>query len=526
MKRIFTLTTLSAMMALSASAVDASSVITEQPDGRAEEYDLHYSGFFVNLDKIDWVEDNVAQTEVVMNEAGEIYFKDLNPFIATGSYVRGDFDDEGNIVVQFPQTVLYDDDPDYGVSWIDYNIVYSSDIDEEMPVGVTDPEKNRLTFVVQADGSLIMAPLEEGYSFSGLMYAEGMEDGMWMAFSVTELTLSEQAQEPGLTPPEEAETKLYSFITLGYGASAGSEPDFGYRVKFATFGDDVYIGGLSYDLPDAWVLGHRDGNKITLANGQDMGTLSVYNAHLDFGKFDPRAQGGYSLLPADTECVFNISEDGNTISLDDPKMVLFINTLNNGEIKYLQKIEDAKFLYQPEPKGTPRNPCNLIYQERYTGENFDVLDFNLPLISTDGILLERENMYYRLFVDGEQLEILDVDFDSGIDMWDIPYDFDRYLIVSNRMNTSHELGIRIQGYDTLGVQSINVYDGEVYESEIVTIDITGAGVKGIDASEAEVEAVSYYDFSGRKVASPTGLTIKRSVMSDGSVRFSKEVVRN
>ena len=94
------------------------------------------------------------------------------------------------------------------------------------------------------------------------------------------------------------------------------------------------------------------------------------------------------------------------------------------------------------------------------------------------------------------------------------------------MNTSHGLGIRIQGYDTLGVQSINVYDGEVYESEIVTIDITGAGVKGIDASEAEVEAVSYYDFSGRKVASPTGLTIKRSVMSDGSVRFSKEVVRN
>ena len=522
MKRFFTSLLLTA--ALAASAQAPGTVIYDQPEGDAVDYDMHYSGFYLNRDQIDYVDDNVLTTTLVMGEDGYLYIKNIFAFMPTDTWVKAEVTDDNRVELQLPQTIYYENDEDYGESWLDLNIFYPESPEESIPEAVSDPTINRLVFNIADDGSLVLNPLGEGYSLSCI----SQPDNMWMAFSITDITYSEAA-EPGLvTPPQGMTGKKYSYITWGMGNKESDPKDFGYRMEFIFDGTDVYIGGMSLDMPDAWVKGRLEGEKIIIPGNQPMGNYGgIFDVFLQYCKADADALGGYSLLPSSTEYTFVIDDKAGTIKPGDPDVIIIINAPDDKHpIRFLQMLDDPELLYQPEPKGTPMPAWKMRWLERIKGENFDLLDFNLPMISTDGVLLDRKNMYYRLYMDGDHYEILDEDFDSGVDMWDIPYDFNRYLIVCNRMNTAHEMGIRVSGYDSLGIQSVNVYDGVEYESEIVTVYVDGSSSGIIEAAGPDVESEQLFDLNGRAVTGEAagGIFIRRSIMSDGSVRHSKVMI--
>ncbi|MDE6010384.1 MAG: hypothetical protein K2F87_02905 [Muribaculaceae bacterium] len=532
MKRIFTLFLLSLAMCLKAMATSdgPADIITEAPGGTETEFDMFYSGFFYGLEGLEDFEDQVLTTTIVTGDDGCYYFKDLFAFMPGGTWVKGESSTQGVVKIQFPQTIAGGTSDKYGASWQDMEVFYWSGSETEIPKPVADPDLNSITFVIQQDGTWIMDELPEGYSVGVQDYSSDYPEGMWMGFAITAVTYVPSNGTFGpIQPPADLEYKRYSFITPGMGTAKTDLVDFGYRVSIGFDGDDVYIGGLGLDIPSVWVKGRREGNRVILSNNQPMGVMGgVYNVMLQYAEKNPRATGGYALLPEDTEFVLIYDPETDTFTTEDPSIIVVINAGGLSTIKYLQMLEDLEFIYQPEAKGVPRNPWDMsLYLRTQTGGNFDTLDFNLPLISTDGVLLERENMYYRLFIDGEQIEILDVDFDSGVDMWDIPYDFDRYLIVCNRMNTAHEMGIRIDGYETIGIQSVNVWDGVEYAGDVVTIDVANIGVEDLPAdTSAEIIREEYYTLDGRRLAAPAkGIVIRRIVKSDGTVEVSKIMLR-
>ncbi|MDE7080780.1 MAG: hypothetical protein K2O78_03905 [Muribaculaceae bacterium] len=516
MKRFVT-TMLSGVALLMASA-QTTDVIFEQPEGLSDEYLMTYSGFYASME-LEYFNDMQATVTLVMDTEGKFYFSNIFPLMDFGTWVTGQMTYDNTVELQLPQTLYvqeaeYDDEDD---AWYDLQVF---EMDEDgMPWPVTDPDKNLLVFEWGDDGSLQLRPLPEGYSIG----INVQPADMWMGMSMTSIKYEDAPDSSLVTPPDGVTGKKYSYITYGMGNAAPDPKDFGYRVEFAFDGDDAYIGGLSLDLPSVWVKGQRDGNRIVMPSGQSMGQMSVMNVTLQYCKEDENALGGYSLLPDDTEFVWVYDEESDTYKAEDPSVIIIFNTATDGSIKFLQMVEDPELVYQPDTKGVPMSPWGLTYYERGRGENFDILDFNLPMLTVDGVLLPREQLSYRLYMDDEQIEVLAEDFDSGVDMWDVPYDFDRYLIVCNRMNTAHEVGFRVSGYESLGVQLVNTCDGEEYASDVVTYVVDDSGVHAVDAAEVTEETL--FDLNGmRSNAATGGIYVKRSVLSDGSVRYSKVAV--
>lgn len=117
----------------------------------------------------------------------------------------------------------------------------------------------------------------------------------------------------------------------------------------------------------------------------------------------------------------------------------------------------------------------------------------------------------------------------------MPYDFDNFYDIYKASIVDFQIGIYSEGFTTIGVQALYDYEGEATRSAIVTLNIetwevtvTEPGTTGMKEMENSLDVVKteYYDFNGLRVTRPEkGIYVKRSVLSDGSVKISKEYVR-
>lgn len=510
------------------SAEAPGTVITEAPEGMPMPCMITYSGFFLNMDHIEFMDNLIAPTEVVYAMDGSVYVKDLLPMIPTEAYIKGDYTEEGNIEFKFPQTILAESDPDYGDMWMDLTLVHSSDLQTEIPTPVA--ENNSIVFTVNfEDMSMVMNPLPEGTSLATVIYP----DDMWYGFSVTAISITPgNGDKEGVELPEGVESKPYSYIydnsfDSGGVVAPGGKPDYGYHVNVAFDKDDVYLGGIFYDAPDSWVKGRKEGNKLIIPGKQYLGTMSgIMDFYLMYAKWETAAHEKLVLLPLDTEFVFEYDETACTLKTVDKDVILLINA-SDEVVKALQMVEDPTYIYQPDASGAPMAPWGLEYDAK---SSYGIFDFNLPKVTDDGVLLFSENMYYNIYVDGELLTFYaDENPDFKVDTSDIPYYMDETSVVCEKSTTWHELIVPLVGIETVGVQCVNVWEGEKYPGTLMLLNIaTGevtTGVECIGASEGE-SSVTYYDLSGRKVAMPAeGIYITRRTYSDGTVKVAKEVVR-
>ncbi|MDE6680215.1 MAG: hypothetical protein K2J92_02555, partial [Muribaculaceae bacterium] len=91
---------------------------------------------------------------------------------------------------------------------------------------------------------------------------------------------------------------------------------------------------------------------------------------------------------------------------------------------------------------------------------------------------------------------------------------------------THFFYFSFTGYESIDIQTLYRDGEEVYYSDIVPV-IGGSGVESINAVEAAgVADVQWYDMTGMRVERPgNGLWLKRTVMTDGTVRTEKVVRR-
>lgn len=500
-------------------------VITEAPEGMTMSYTITYSGFYYGYDSIVYVEDYTAPSEVVFAYDGYVYIKNLFSMVTADTYFRGEYTETGDIEFKLPQTLYAESDPDYGDSWYDLTLVYSPNLEEEVPEPVT--ENNSITFAVNyEDYSMKMNPLPEGTSLS--LYMNGI---MWYGFSETAISLTLGGDDKGgVELPEGVESKPYSYIydssSFGF-PPLDEKPDFGYRVNVAFDGDDVYLGGVFVDAPDSWIKGRKEGNKLIFPGKQYIGTMyGVLDFYLMFAKWSLDSRDGLELLPEDTEFTLEYDEVAETLKTVDKDIIMLMNA-SDEEVYALQMVEDPIYVYQPDASGSPMAPWGLDYEQ---GKSYGRLDMNIPNVTEDGVLLYSDNMYYNIYLDGQlQTFYADENSDFKEDTSDIPYTMNETSIVRVKYASWHEMIISAVGFETIGVQSVNVWNGEKYYSPLTTLNInTGEITTGIETiSEPAGEAsVSYYDLSGRKVTNPAGgIYVVRKTYSDGTVKVAKEVVK-
>ena len=170
----------------------------------------------------------------------------------------------------------------------------------------------------------------------------------------------------------------------------------------------------------------------------------------------------------------------------------------------------------------PANPSVVDYQY-YPNYMFGYVSFEIPMLNTEGQILDTSRLYYNVYFDGELLE-LDPDEYPLLKkpITDIPYDFEDRAGGSGDIKiegSKHTLIIYREGLEEVGVQSFYLdANGDKYYSDLMTYSTSG--IDSIDADR--IAEVTYIDLAGNRVHNPSkGWYIRLIRLTDGSVLTSK-----
>lgn len=483
-------------------------VITEAA-GETVCYNKACGGFFNMWGNLYTYNEEALAAQIVYGEGNEVYFYDIISMEAMDAYVKGTI--EGNkITLPLPQTVYWVESEGYGLnlSVVNYTVNW-------MAGSVTasaDTETDSITFTVADDGSITMEDLGET-KMLGLVWND---DGKWLGDGDTFQVYNPFGTRMNAVP-ESVKLDTYAFM----------QGDFASPVDVAIDGDRLYIKGLAYDKPECVLIAEYADGEATISQNQ---LLGVYNSRFLISKcayenpdLDPEDEESPWFIFADEDAVFRMKVDvaDKVITCPEPEMYIVYNYSGIDYVDGLTAISDFTLKYQDSFDGTPRNPYGLMYNEEYlASRGYSSFFFRIPNVSTEGEMMLPENVYYRIFVDGDLAEFQadpDLYEYSGIpvgEVWtEIPFSFINYDEFYSWDLTLREVGIYAEGFDTLGVQTLNKCDGKTIVSDIITLDLETGEVSaetGVGAISADGDA-TYYDLSGRRIDNPAkGVYIVRS----------------
>lgn len=282
--------------------------------------------------------------------------------------------------------------------------------------------------------------------------------------------------------------------------------------QVAFVGNEVYVNGITEVLPEAWIKGTLDGDKVTFAANQYLGHYESSYGSLDLF-FNPEA-----------DVVFGY--DAEAGKLTAAEYVTFTGSYNYDEMS------DVVITKVPEVAAVPATPTvNQVEIATYS-----YMGATIPATSVDGEPLAASKLYYMILVEKakDQSEPFVLKAENYTpyeeDMTEIPYMFNdaenHYIQAYGDEHYVYLLtdAEEIDTWYRLGVKSIYYGGGEVNESEIAwyTIKEYPNSVTGISEIAAEDEGSVYYDAMGRRTNNQAkGLLLKQVRMADGSVKTVK-----
>ena len=482
-----------------APAKAAASDIIFEADGEAKSYNktftVNYMGFVM--------EDQSSAATIVFGADNTVYFADPLSLLPTGTYLKGT-QDGSKITVAYPQCI-YESEEEGAYNYTLLEPTEDMDPETGMPVANIQ-EPGTITYTIGEDGVITLDPLPENCALGVVV------DGpMYLGICESNIVFTPDTREI-VTPPADIETLTYSYKM---------NDNYGHTVQVGFDGNDVYFTNVSTDVPDLWFKGTiKEDGKIHIANLQFMGSyMGAYDIYTFLA--EPIEEYPYMKpAPADAEYTFDYDPETGKIYNGTPGLNLLINA-GNENIMFLCKISDNGFWRQTSYAGVPRDPYELVWAE---GTSFNTLDFYLPNVDVDGNLMLNENLFYNLFYDGEVVEINPEEFGSVDYFTNIPFDYNKNMIVRDRIDGAHEIGVKVWGLETIGLQLINICDGKEYRSEIVQLNFANGTITGVDniATTSPVVSTEYFDLSGRRISKPkNGFCIQRRHHADGSITTVK-----
>ncbi len=191
--------------------------------------------------------------------------------------------------------------------------------------------------------------------------------------------------------------------------------------------------------------------------------------------------------------------------------------------------------YQASAAGTPANPDNLNYSDRYFSYyGYYSFRFDIPVITENEVVLDTNCLYYRIFVDGDLIELTNEDYALGqyTSLIDVPFSFDNGGDIYAWGRNNREVGIYTDGVTTVGVQSVYKYDGLTTVSDVVTLNVrtgeisTTVGVDSVSDERNNVIKTEYFDINGMPITHPVkGIYIERQLLDNGEIKTVKKIER-
>lgn len=301
-----------------------------------------------------------------------------------------------------------------------------------------------------------------------------------------------------VTPPAGAEQMLYNF----QGHDTYTDKDKAFEVFVVIDNSDIYIKGLSEYLTEGWVKGTMADGVATFAAAY-MGTFEFWgDAYaLDFD--------GASFTMNDDASVLTAAE-GYTTSVEGEILDEFINVTLT---KALPEI------------ATPATPTITNFTEDNYGH---YLEMTIPTTDVDGNEIFASLLSYQILVDrGGEQSVYEFTTDAyeflEENMTVVPYNFTDYYDIDVAGKQVYIYGDDIDQWTAIGVKSIYTVGDKSRESRESEIFWYPLNTTAIDAiSTSNVAETTYYDLQGRKVdANATGLLIKQSRLSDGTIKVEK-----
>ena len=473
--------------------------IHECPEGEVRHYTRTGSAWTVanSMGLIAEASQDGLLMEVVFAADGKtVYLKDPVSQQRYDSYVQGTLSDDGKtITVPFGQVLAYY--PMYNLqilfghvqmSGYDVHLTGEAIMDQDVIYNVDDNGVIRL-----ASGGV--------YQPSGAIYSD---DYLWLGYGDFYSTYTPTSSAP-VVAPEGLATEPYRIEANGEGHTI--------QVGFAD--GEVYMQGISTTHPEGWVCGKMENGTVTFLP-QYIGNTSSSTIFFLPGNMLEAPDDGQqyienSLWEKTESITFTYDAEAKTFTSDG---TFFIATAATTPF-YLEAYVNPIISYYPDKAVRPQNPEFVSYAAPYLDQfgYFDV-KFHLYDTDTEGNPLDHEKLFYRIYLDEEQMLFYkdDYSFLPETTMEEINYDFTEGF---DFMGPGY-LSIYAHGVDKVGCQLVYYGGGKASLSDIVNYEIATKQVSVTPVEDPEsVSAITLnrpaaagiYDFFGRRSSKGQGLII-------------------
>nr|AKF17182.1 hypothetical protein [uncultured bacterium Csd4] len=441
--------------------------IIEQPEGTQVFYEKSGQAYYVYIFYVVNTSYTGAVGNVVFGANNEVYIKNIISQLNTGSWVKGTLNGS-TITVDFPFKAFEADGDEYFV------VPMTFDAEDQW---YYPAENTSITFNYDATTGAISTPQDSpqatGETIIGLVDA----DGSWTGYADWDIEMTKVTDEP-IVAPDNIETAQYSLMAPDYEGSLCS-------VGF--IGDDVYIQGLYPGLPDAWVKGTIQGDKVVFKSGQYLGPdeEAGYHEYLMSAtvqkEWDDYYQEYYDVYNlSDEDIVFDY--DAATKSLSNSST--FLINAGKEEAYYISAFTGAEIKPFVEVAATPATPeWYQIYEGGYAyysyGYGWGYLYFNIPSSDVDGNFIVTDKLSYAIWIKVNGVEkqlVLSPDDYINLDqaMTEIPFNFTENWDIEME-GSARYLYYYVLGPEAFGIQTIYRGGGEEHRSEIAWMNVQDLG---------------------------------------------------
>lgn len=323
-------------------------VIENQPEGELRLYQR--TGYVireVEKDSVggedEWPYELTTLTQdgtlsIVFGQEGKVYIQRPVSWSYYNGWVEGTLSADGKtITVPMGQYIAYAKSLEMAVQ------VAMFTYDTERNTYLYNSAVEAVTYTIHDDGSISLNGTDAHNILGTMNRAFGQQfqylDYEWLQDGDYESVYLPMSELP-LTPPEGLSTEPY-YLTTAINDGIEWEP-YSTTVQVGFDGDDMWLQGICKYLPEAWIKGTREGNTVTFANTQLLGSYEVL---LYFKAADYNPINGNT---TQQDMVLTIDDDGSTFYTYD---YAFITTDKN-ELSFLNYYQGLTLAKQADSTAT------------------------------------------------------------------------------------------------------------------------------------------------------------------------------
>ncbi len=489
-------------------------IIFDTPEGDLKWLDRKCDGFVTKAYDATHGEILGSVVQMVEGEDGNVYLSHMASEYPVNTWTR--FEREGNtLVMEGVQAIYMEYDDYYDVDFIVYLAPMKVVINNNVGYFVVTDDA-RFVLNIGEDGSLTSADPEIllGVCVHTLDDSvEGNDVWIWKGFGDRDITMVPATGQP-ISLPEGIEVNNW-VMNDGYTNNF---------VQVAIDGEDFYVNGTDRSLPEAWVKGKIADGKVTFPSGQYLGAdmdIYYYSYFCGANFFEEKDENGdpYLVCSYADSAIFAYDAENGKLTMERG----YIINSTPEELFPLYFYDDVTIgLQHRNPEIAPEAAYGIEFYESDWG---DSVWFMLPNVDEEGNILDIENLYYEVYVNGD-LQYFDiVDEDWNVENTSrVPYLYDDWndFWVDTTDPRDHTVYIYYDGdINSIGIRSIYVNEnGEDIYSQMGYWGDPDS-IEEISGNQMPVD-VKWYDLQGRPMSGKgQGISIKVATYSDGRVERSK-----